>query len=220
MGSGTFSPSITDYNANYLPSAADVKAGFVNLVLHVANPGPCQIETDTMKITFIPPAKVTAENVRYVLRNRTITLHPNVSDDNVQYLWTPNIDISDNKVKNPIITGIVDRTYTLTVTDSRGCVSSDSTMVKVSPEIVVPNTFTPNSDGVNDLWNIQGLIAYSEATIDIFTRYGQKVYHSIGYDKPWDGIYNGKQLPVGVYYYVIDTKLFNQVLSGNVTLIR
>ncbi|WP_295795989.1 PKD-like domain-containing protein [Mucilaginibacter sp.] len=217
---GSFTPSATDYNANYLPSAADVKAGFVNLVLHVTNPGPCQIETDTMKITFIPPAKVTAEKLRYVLRNRTITLHPNVSDNNVQYLWTPNIDISDNKIKNPIITGIVDRTYTLTVTDSRGCVSSDSTMVKVSPEVVVPNTFTPNSDGVNDLWNIQGLIAYTEATVDIFTRYGQKVYHSIGYDKPWDGIYNGKQLPVGVYYYVIDTKLFNQVLSGNVTLIR
>ena len=62
--------------------------------------------------------------------------------------------------------------------------------------------------------------AYSDAVVDIYTRYGQKVYHSIGYDKPWDGIFGGKQLPTGVYYYVIDTKLFNQVLSGSITILR
>jgi len=218
-GSGTFS-SPTDYNATYSPSSADVAAGLINLVLHVTNPGPCQVETDTMTVKFIPPAEVHAEKIRYVLKDRTITLHPNVSEANVTYLWTPNVDIDDNTLKNPTITGVADRTYKVTVTDSRGCISEDSTIVKVSPKVVIPNTFTPNNDGVNDLWNIQGLIAYTDATVDIFTRYGQKVYHSVGYDKPWDGLYNGKELPTGVYYYVIDTKLFNQVLSGNVTLLR
>ena len=219
-GSGNFSPSPNQLNAVYVPSAADVAARSVNLVLLATNAGPCDISTDTMKVNFIPPPTVNAGGTRYVLRNRTITLNPTVSDENVQYLWTPNLDINDNKVKSPVITGVVDRTYTLQITDIRGCVAKDSALIKVSPEIVVPNTFTPNADGVNDLWNIQGLIAYSDATVDIFTRYGQKVFHSIGYDKPWDGVFNGKQLPVGVYYYVIDTKLYNQVLSGSLTLIR
>jgi gliding motility-associated-like protein len=219
-GTGTFSPSANQLNAVYVPSAADVTAGSVNLILLATNAGPCDISKDTMKVSFVPPPTVNAGGTRYVLKNRTITLKPTVSDENVQYLWTPNVDINDNTAKNPVITGDVDRTYTLQVTDIRGCVSKDTAQIKVSPEIVVPNTFTPNADGINDLWNIQGLIAYSDATVDVFTRYGQKVFHSIGYDKPWDGIFNGKRLPVGVYYYVIDTKLYNQVLSGSLTLIR
>jgi len=218
-GTGTFS-SNTDYNAQYFPGAADAANGSVNLVLHVTKNGPCEIETDTVKINFIPPATVNAEKIRYVLRDRTITLHPNVSSDSVTYLWTPNINMEDNTVKNPVITGVDDITYRLTVTDIRGCVSSDTTMVKVAPKLVVPNTFTPNNDGINDIWNITGLIAYTDAVVDIYTRYGQKIYHSIGYDKPWDGIFGGKQLPTGVYYYVIDTKMFNQVFSGSITLLR
>ncbi|MCR8556626.1 gliding motility-associated C-terminal domain-containing protein [Mucilaginibacter sp. BJC16-A38] len=218
--SGSFSPSETDLNAVYIPSAADIASGSVKLELVADKSGPCDNPRDTMQINFIPPPSVNAGGTRYVLKNRTITLTPTVSDNNVKYLWTPNIDINDNTVKNPVITGDVDRTYTLQVTDSRDCVSTDTTFIKVSPLIVIPNTFTPNGDGVNDLWNIEGLIAYTDATVDIFTRYGQKVYHSVGYDKPWDGIYNGKALPVGVYYYVINTKLFNQVFSGSLTIIR
>ncbi|MDP9076471.1 MAG: gliding motility-associated C-terminal domain-containing protein [Bacteroidota bacterium] len=218
--SGSFSPSESDLNASYIPSAADIASGSVKLVLVAIDFGPCDNPIDTMQIKFIPPPSVNAGGTRYVLKNRTITLTPTVSDNNVKYLWTPNININDNTVKNPVITGDVDRTYTLQVTDSRGCVSTDTTFIKVSPLIVIPNTFTPNGDGVNDLWNIEGLVAYTDATVDIFTRYGQKVYHSVGYDKPWDGIYNGKALPVGVYYYVINTKLFNQVFSGSLTIIR
>jgi gliding motility-associated-like protein len=219
LGSGLFN-SASQKNAVYMPSPADIANGSVKLVLLALDAGVCDIPSDTMKINFIPPPTVNAGGIRYVLKNRTITLNPTVSDNNVTYLWTPNIDINDNTAKNPVITGDIDRTYTLQVTDSRGCVSKDTTFIKVSPLIVIPNTFTPNGDGVNDLWNIEGLIAYSDATVDIFTRYGQKVFHSKGYDKAWDGIYNGKELPVGVYYYVIDTKLFNQVFSGSLTIIR
>jgi len=219
-GSGTFSPSASLLNANYLPSAADVQNGSVTLVLHAANPGVCFIPTDSMTIKFSPPPTLNAGGTRYVLRGRTITLNPSVSNNNVSYLWSPNIDINDVTAKNPIITGDINRTYILTVTDSRGCVSQDSTFIKVSPEIKTDNTFTPNGDGINDVWNITGLIAYVDATVDIFDRYGQKVFHSLGYSKPWDGTLNGKALPFGVYYYVINTNANGQVLSGYITIIR
>lgn len=220
LGTGLFTPSDADKNAVYVPSTTDITNGSVQLVLTALDATPCDNPTDTVKINFVPPPSVNAGGTRYVLKNRTITLTPTVSDNNVSYLWTPNIDINDNTLKNPLITGDVDRTYTLQITDSRGCVSTDSTFIKVSPLIVIPNTFTPNGDGINDFWNIEGLIAYTDATVDVFTRYGQRVYHSVGYNTPWDGVYNGKALPVGVYYYVINTKLFNQVLSGSITIIR
>ncbi|MGN6181838.1 MAG: PKD-like domain-containing protein, partial [Mucilaginibacter sp.] len=219
MGSGGFTNQYS-LSTSYAPSAADVSAGSVRLVLQLTGNNQCYTQTDTMTIHFVPPAKVNAGGIRYVLKGYTITLNPTVSEDSVKYLWSPNVDINNDTLKNPTVTGDVNRTYTLTVTDKRGCVSSDTVYVDVSPTIKIDNAFTPNGDGINDTWNITGLIAYVNATVDIFTRYGQPIFHSIGYPVAWDGTYNGKPLPVGVYYYVIHLNMNNQVLSGPVTLLR
>ncbi|MFI5138006.1 MAG: PKD-like domain-containing protein [Sphingobacteriales bacterium] len=219
-GTGTFNPTANMLTPDYNPSPADVKSGSVTLTMHIIGAGVCYIPTDSMTVKFIPPPVVNAGGTRYVLKGRTITLHPTVSDNNVHYLWSPNIDINNDTLKNPVITGDIDRLYTLTVTDVRGCVNQDTARVIVSPPINIDNTFTPNGDGINDYWDITGLIAYVDATVDIFNRWGQKVFHSLGYPKSWDGTYSGKPLPAGVYYYVINTNYKGQVLSGWVTIIR
>jgi gliding motility-associated-like protein len=85
---------------------------------------------------------------------------------------------------------------------------------------IIPNTFTPNGDGVNDAWEIQYLESYPEVRVDIFNRFGVRVYASIGYNKPWNGTLNGSDLPVGTYYYVIDPKLGIPPYSGWVTILR
>jgi gliding motility-associated-like protein len=220
-GTGTFTPSASQLNATYVPSAADVTKGSVELTLTANNPGQCYIPSDKMTVRLIPPPTVNAGGTLYVLKGYTKTLEPTVSDPNVTYLWSPDADISSTTIKNPVITGNVDRTYTLTVTDSRGCVSSDQVKVIVSPQIIVPNAFTPNGDGYNDQWNITGMTAYVHGTVDVFDRYGQRVFHSVGYGTPWDGTSNGKQVPYGVYYYIIDPKFEKMPLvSGYVTVIR
>ncbi|HTE02062.1 MAG TPA: PKD-like domain-containing protein [Mucilaginibacter sp.] len=219
-GTGSFSPSASQLDAVYNPSAADVKNGTVTLTLTANSPGTCYTPTDQMTLKLTPPPTVNAGGNRFVLRGNTITLKPTVSDENVTYLWTPNTNISDNTVKNPVITGSIDITYTLTVTDSRGCVNSDKTFIKVSPAVTIPTAFTPNGDGINDTWNIYGLAAYEGAAVDVFDRYGQKVFHSIGYGVAWDGTISGKQLPFGAYYYVIDTKVNGLILSGVITIVR
>lgn len=205
---------------SYVPSANDITAGSVTLTLHANTASECYTATDDLVIYFIPPPTVDAGGTRYVLKGNQITLTPTVSDPDVTYLWSPNVDINDVTAKNPVITGDVDITYTLTVTDKRGCTSSNQTNIKVSPVITPPNAFTPNGDGINDQWNIVGLIAYPNATVDIFDRYGQKVFHSLSYPKAWDGTYNGKLLPTGTYYYVINTNLYGLILSGYVAIIR
>lgn len=155
-----------------------------------------------------------------MLKDHTTTLTPTVSDAKVTYKWTPAVDLDNATIKNPTVTGTIDRTYLLTVTDSLGCTASDSVMVKVAPKIVISNTFTPNGDGVNDYWDIPGLTAYAGATVDVFDRNGQKVFHSIGYGTPWDGTYNGQPLPFGTYYYIVDTKIAKPVFAGYVTIVR
>lgn len=85
----------------------------------------------------------------------------------------------------------------------------------------IPNTFTPNGDGVNDNWELDGLVAYPQAEVQVFNRYGQQVYYSRGYSVPWDGTYKGSPLPAGTYYYIIN--LGNNVcriLSGYVAILH
>ncbi|QKJ28333.1 gliding motility-associated C-terminal domain-containing protein [Mucilaginibacter mali] len=222
-GTGTFTPSAKSLTASYMPSPADAANGSVKLTLTYDNATVCDIPSNDVVIKLIPPPVVDAGGTRFVLKDHTITLEPNIpgGDTNLKYLWTPNIGLNDNTIKNPVVTGgDKDILYTLTVTDSRGCAGYDEALVKVSPVINVPNTFTPNGDGVNDFWVITGLTAYTDANVDVYNRYGKLLYHSVSYPKAWDGTYNGQLLPVGTYYYVIRLNVNGQVLSGSVSILR
>lgn len=120
--------------------------------------------------------------------------------------------------------------FDINVTESRsyyisltyGSCESARLEVKVFLSILIGNivnSFTPNNDGINDYWVIKGLDTYPDATVKVFNRNGQSVFQSQGYSKPFDGNYNGKPLPTGVYYYIIGLKKGN-VLSGSLTIIR
>uniref|UniRef100_UPI0013D3D9C1 gliding motility-associated C-terminal domain-containing protein n=1 Tax=Raoultella planticola TaxID=575 RepID=UPI0013D3D9C1 len=88
----------------------------------------------------------------------------------------------------------------LTLTGKGGCSVTDTTFIKVLLTIDVPNVFSPNGDGINDTWKIKYLESYPGATVEVFDRYGQVVFKSQGYNKEWDGTYNGNPLPVATYY--------------------
>lgn len=85
----------------------------------------------------------------------------------------------------------------------------------------IKNTMTPNGDGMNDFWMITGLPEKINIDIKLYTRSGQLVYESMGqYTKPFDGRFRGKDLPAGVYYYVIDLRADCKPLGGSLTLLR
>lgn len=100
-----------------------------------------------------------------------------------------------------------------------GCAKIIPVSVLITPP-PPPNVFSPNGDSINDVWVIDGLQPYPLSTVDIYTRYGQPVFHSTGYNKPWDGTFNGKPLPVGTYYYVITLTKQMKRMSGSITLLR
>jgi gliding motility-associated-like protein len=118
---------------------------------------------------------------------------------------------------------------TCTVTAPGDCVVNPSVVsntitISFLPEILCgvrpPNAFSPNNDGSNDTWIIPALLNYPDCTIQIFNRSGEPVFSANGYAKPWDGIYMGKPLPVGTYYYVIGLTPDFKKLSGAVTILR
>ncbi len=104
-----------------------------------------------------------------------------------------------------------------------GSCESARAEVKVSvglSSVDIANAFTPNGDGVNDYWQIKDMDNYPSALVQVFNRYGQKVFESKGYSQPFDGTYNGKQLPVGVYYFIINLSINCNLLTGSLTIIR
>ncbi|MEO6631898.1 MAG: gliding motility-associated C-terminal domain-containing protein, partial [Mucilaginibacter sp.] len=125
-----------------------------------------------------------------------------------------------NKVLTPNASPVSTTVYTLTVRSTDGCEGTASVKVTVLLDIKIPNTFTPNGDGVNDRWEIKNLIDYPDCTVKIFDRWGQQIYNSRGYYTAWDGTFNGKPVSFGTYYYVINLNNNTPPLGGWVAIIR
>jgi len=105
-----------------------------------------------------------------------------------------------------------------------GSCTSEFTKVHVEvthDNLEITNTMTPNGDGMNDVWQVRGLPDFKGTNIKVYTRGGQLVYESTGnYNKPFDGRFRDKELPAGVYYYVIDLRAECKPLGGSITLLR
>ncbi|MDP3467220.1 MAG: PKD domain-containing protein [Daejeonella sp.] len=156
----------------------------------------------------------------FILRGGSVRFNVQATGTNLKYKWTPSIGLDRDDIKNPTASPTSDMQYFVTVSSDEGCILEDNIQVKVLEMPVIPNTFTPNGDGINDVWNIEYLDSYPGVSVTIFNRFGIKVFGSIGYLKAWDGILNGQVLPVGTYYYVIDPKIGIPVFKGWVTVIR
>jgi gliding motility-associated-like protein len=99
---------------------------------------------------------------------------------------------------------------------------SNAVILNILPPLVVvpPNAFTPNGDGVNDVWLISGLGTFPNCVVNVYNRLGESVYQSKGYSLPWDGLYKAKTLPFGTYYYVIDLANGKPKVTGYITIVR
>ncbi|ALL07133.1 hypothetical protein AQ505_17555 [Pedobacter sp. PACM 27299] len=138
----------------------------------------------------------------------------------LRYKWTPATFLDRDDVRNPVCAPTLDQVYTLTVTDGESCASTDQVNVRLIKNPQIPNTFSPNGDGINDDWKIKYMESYPQATIVIFNRFGTKVFSGDAKSKPWDGKFKGKDLPIGTYFYVIDPHNGRKTLSGSITILR
>jgi gliding motility-associated-like protein len=139
----------------------------------------------------------------------------------ISYKWSPAEGLNKTNVANPIASPAKTTTYTVEVVSEYGCVSTDQVTVTVLPKIKLVNTFTPNNDGINDTWEIKGLEEYKNCQVEIFNRWGAKVFSSTGYPQPWNGLSaTGEELPVATYYYIIYLNKEEAPVAGSVTIVR
>jgi len=178
-------------------------------------------DTTQIRVEVLDLPVANAGNDKKIFEGQSIKLDGSATGDIATYTWSPPDYLDDPHSPTPIASPLHDITYTLTVTSGNDCGTDESSVfIRVYNKLVIPTTFTPNNDGVNDIWNIEALETYPLGTITVYTRNGKQVFQSKGYGKPWDGKLNGALLPTGTYYYVIDLKNDTPSLSGWVLLVR
>lgn len=192
-----------------------------NVKLYSVNNFNCNSDTLVKPFTVFAYPHVNAGPDRFILEGGTITLNPVIYAVNATYLWTPNLFLIDNSIANvKVDKPLTDMTYTLKVTNGGGCSLSDDVFVKLLKFPIIPNTFTPNNDGINDTWRIDYLNTYPDNRVQVFTRSGQLVFESRGYNTPWDGTLKGKTLPIDTYYYIIEPGNGREPMTGYVTILK
>jgi len=141
-------------------------------------------------------------------------------DPNSSYQWSPIDYLDDPLIQDPVSFPEQTTTYTVTGTVG-GCEVTDVVTIIVGPPITVFNAFSPNGDGINDVWTLDGIEKFENCKVKVYDRWGQNMFKSVGYTRPWDGTNNGKKLPMGTYYYVIElnsTEVNIEPLTGAVAI--
>ncbi len=213
------------------PGIIYVSPGVYNFSPAAAGPGTHKIkyvftssagcvDSDSANVTVYPNPVVNVGPDVTILAGGSITLQPTVTGNDLRYLWSPAQYLNSAAIKNPLASPPVDFSYKLTVTARGGCIASDDLNVKVLMAPKIPNTFTPNNDGINDFWKIEYLDTYPNCRVQVFSRTGTLVFESRGYRKPWNGNMGSKSLPADTYYYIIEPESGRKPITGYVTIIK
>ncbi len=216
-GNYTWSPA-TGLSDPHVPNPVASPADTTRYQLVVTSAANCA-DSAAVTINVLKLPKANAGPDKVIFEGQSTQLNGTVSGTNTSYYWTPDSYISNSRILQPAVNPVNDITYVLHAVSACGQFA-DSAFVRVYKKVIIPNSFSPNGDGINDLWRIEALTTYPNADVAVFNRYGQTVFHSTGYNQPWDGTLNGRSLPVETYYYVIDLRNGTPKLAGWVLLIR
>ncbi len=189
----------------------------------------CEVVDQVTVPVLDPSCSLTADMDTVIQGNGGTSIDSDCGDnDDLMYEWTdengnvigdgPSLDV------DPMET----TTYTLTTTDENGCTSVSMITITVltgncdESDIFVPNAFTPNGDGLNDIWLIRSVFI-DEFTVVVYNRWGEQVFQSDDILIGWDGIFEGEEAKPDVYGYHLTATCFNgetYTERGNVTLLR
>lgn len=202
LAAGNYSLTVTDAHA-----CKTQNSYFLN--------SPIQV---TVSVT---PRDSTLENNNAVQLNSLVKPMPNA----VQYLWTPALGLSCTDCPNPIAQPSSNTVYRLTVKYDNQCELSDSLYIQVKDNhlFYIPNAFSPNGDGRNEEWKLFTNSSLKYISVQVFNRWGEKVFESEDENKGWDGTYKGVPQLAGVYAYQYTICFLNGAVEkgkGSLTLVR
>jgi gliding motility-associated-like protein len=191
----------------------------------------CFITSDDIVVTVNTNPTVNAGNDTTMMAGYPLQLKPTYSPDVTRVVWVPSIFLSCYDCKTPVSTPMYSATYTVFAYTANNCMSKDVINVYATctkENLFIPNTFSPNGDGSNEVFYPRGRGIQKIKSFKIFNRWGRLIHLSENFfandqSAGWEGIKDGKYVTPDVYVYMIDLVCENGniiTLKGDVTLIR
>jgi gliding motility-associated-like protein len=183
--------------------------------------GICSINEE-VKVTRTPyPQVVEISSDTTIYINNAVALN---ASGGTHFSWSPGTSLSCTECPNPVAAPRETTTYQVTISDNLGCMALDSVTVFVEKDlrVLVPNIFSPNNDGQNDVLYVRGKGIRSMKFL-IYNRWGEKVFESNNPTIGWDGTFRGSQLQPAVFVYLLEAELESGERvkqKGDITLIR
>lgn len=213
-------------NGETTKDIADVCNGMYSLEVEDANGCKTQSSVEVTNIESFDNFVVTSSSTQ-VYDGNTITLEATYLDG-FDYTWTPSDYLSKPHYYVTNATVYETTTYVVFVTDNKGCYKEDSITVYAEyvqcdkPNIYVPNIFTPNNDGKNDVITVSGDYI-DHINFAIYDRWGEKVFETEDVSQSWNGTFRNEPCQPGVYYYRLEVYCIGgkvYLTGGDITLVR
>ncbi len=179
---------------------------------------------DSFKIKVVPPFKIldiTKDTTIYL--GETVEL--NTESEAIMWVWSPVDYLNDPMLKSPKSTPMKSTKYTVLAYNRYGCTATEEVNINVeyAPKMFLPNAFSPNGDGLNDVFKVENIRFERLISFRVFNRKGKEVFHSSDPDVGWNGNIDGKPAAQDVYFYMIQLVMPGtevRTYKGDVTLIR
>jgi gliding motility-associated-like protein len=191
----------------------------------------CFRDSLNIPVVVYPYPSITAKKDTVIRAGSSIILNPQLSSDVTNILWSPPDFLSCTTCASPTASPLKTTSYRIVANNRGGCISLFDIKVIVvcnKDNVFIPNAFTPNGDGNNDRFYVNGLGLQSVKSLRIYNRWGNKVFESTYTNSntaasSWDGTYNGQPQPAGVYTYAVEVICGEGIIipiSGTFILIR
>lgn len=191
----------------------------------------CFTDTGVAHVVVYPVPQIFAGNDTTVSTGTSFQLHTQSSPDITKWSWAPARGLSCTDCPNPKVAVKTNVTYKVTVSNGGGCTSEDELNIVAvcnDDNYFIPNTFSPNNDGNNDVFYVRGKGLHRIQSMRIFNRWGQAIYEKRDFSANdpaagWDGTFNGKPADMDVYIYIVEVICDNNSIvpyKGNIALIR
>jgi gliding motility-associated-like protein len=191
----------------------------------------CFKDTAYFPVKVFPIPTVSAGLDKVINVGKSVILTPTYSGDVTSVIWTPNTWVVNNTFPSITVKPNQNTEYKVSVSNLGGCTSSDLVNVNVlcdGANFFIPNTFSPNADGANDVFYPRGTGLFTIKQARIFNRWGEEVYAKYSFKandatQGWDGTFKGQKLLSDVFVYLFEIQCDNNttlVYKGNITLIK
>jgi len=218
--------SSTGPSGDTLVSSSLANGDMINCMLRTS-PG-CTVSipsSDNITMVVNPTPLIQFDPDTLVIKpGETTTLNPVVTGNVASYQWIPAVGLNNPAVLNPMAGPSATTVYELVVAGTDGCMTAGKTAVIVYRPLEMPNTFSPNGDGKNDVFRVPSATPQVIESFVVFNRWGEELFKTTNGSRGWDGTYKGQPQPTGTYVWIIIYEDLltrqKQIAKGIVMLIR